>query len=79
VFIEHPPENSMASFNFTSAVLDEGTTFIFCSWTCVTNGWGGFNSHLANLKESEASSSAPSSDLDEFIDNLDDLLLLDRA
>jgi hypothetical protein len=27
VFIEHPPENSIASFNFTSAVLDEGTTF----------------------------------------------------
>jgi hypothetical protein len=31
VFMEHPPENSMASFNFTSVVLDEGTTFIFGS------------------------------------------------
>jgi hypothetical protein len=31
VFIEHPPENLMASFNFTSAVLDEGTIFIFDS------------------------------------------------
>jgi hypothetical protein len=31
VFIEHPSENSMASFNFTSAVLDESTTFIFGS------------------------------------------------
>jgi hypothetical protein len=31
VFIEHPPENSMASFNFTSAELGEGTTFIFGS------------------------------------------------
>jgi hypothetical protein len=50
VFIEHPPENSMASFNFTSAVLDEGTTFIFGSWICVANGLGGFNSHLANSK-----------------------------
>jgi hypothetical protein len=29
VFIKHPPENLMASFNFTSVVLDEGTTFIF--------------------------------------------------
>jgi hypothetical protein len=29
--IEHPPENSMASFNFISVVLDEGTTFIFGS------------------------------------------------
>jgi hypothetical protein len=31
VFIEHPPENSMASFNFTSVVLDKGKTFIFSS------------------------------------------------
>jgi hypothetical protein len=30
-FVEHPPENSMASFNFTNAMLDEGTTFIFGS------------------------------------------------
>jgi hypothetical protein len=30
--IEDPPVNSMASFNFTSVVLDEGTTFIFGSW-----------------------------------------------
>jgi hypothetical protein len=32
VFIEHPPEKSMASFDFTSTVLDEGTTFIFGFW-----------------------------------------------
>jgi hypothetical protein len=57
VFIEHPPENSMASFNFTSAVLDEGTTFIFSSWIYVANGLGGFNSHLADSKELEATSS----------------------
>jgi hypothetical protein len=31
VFIEHPPENSMASFNFTSTMLDEGTTLVFGS------------------------------------------------
>jgi hypothetical protein len=31
VFIEDPPANSMASFNFTSAVLEEGTTFTFGS------------------------------------------------
>jgi hypothetical protein len=79
VFIEHPPENSMASFNFTSAVLDEGTTFIFGSWICVANALGGFNSHLANSKEPEASSSTPSSNLHEFIDNLDDMLLPDLA
>jgi hypothetical protein len=79
VFIEHPSENSMASFNFTSVVLDKGTTFIFSSWICVANGSGGFNSHLANSKEPEAASSTPSSDLDDFIDNLDDMLLPDLA
>jgi hypothetical protein len=72
VSIEHPLENSMASFNFTSAVLDEGTTFIFSSWICIANGLSGFNSHLANSKKPKASSSTPSSDLDEFINNLDD-------
>jgi hypothetical protein len=79
VFIEHPPENSMASFDFTSVVLDEGTTFIFGSWIYIANSLGGFNSQLANSKEPEASSSTPSNDLDKFIDNLDDLLLPDLA
>jgi hypothetical protein len=77
VFIEHPPEYSMASFNFTSTVLDESTTFIFDSWICVTNGLGGFNSHLVNSRKPETSTSTRSSDLDEFIDNLDELLLPD--
>jgi hypothetical protein len=67
VLIEHPPENSMASFNFTSAVLDEGTTFIFGSWICVANSLGGFSSNLVNSKEPEASSSTPSSDLDKLL------------
>jgi hypothetical protein len=79
VFIEHPPENSMASFNFTSTVLDEGTTFIFGSWICITKGLGGFNSHLANSRKLEASSSTQSNDLDEFIDNLNELLLPNLA
>jgi hypothetical protein len=29
--MEHPLENSMVSFDFTSTVLDEGITFIFGS------------------------------------------------
>jgi hypothetical protein len=78
-FIEHPLENSMASFNFTSAALDEGTTFSFGSLICVANNLCGFNSHLATSKELEASSSTPSSDLDYFIDNLYDMLLPDLA
>jgi hypothetical protein len=79
VFIEHPSENSMASFNFTSAVLDKGTTFIFGSWICIDNSLGGFNSHLVDSRELEASTSTRSSDLNEFVDNLDELLLPDLA
>jgi hypothetical protein len=69
----------MASFNFSSAVLDEGTTFIFGSWICVANGLDGFNSHLVNSRKPEASTSTQSSDLNKFIDNLDELLLPDLA
>jgi hypothetical protein len=38
---------------------------------------GGFNSHLADSRKPEASTSTQSSDLDKFIDNLDELLLPD--
>jgi hypothetical protein len=79
VIIEHPPENSIASFNFTNVVLDEGTTFIFSSWICIANGLGDFNCHLANSRELEASTSTRSSDLNEFIDNLDELFIPDLA
>jgi hypothetical protein len=40
---------------------------------------GGFNSHLANPKEPEVSPSTSSSDIDDFIDNLDDIPLPDLA
>jgi hypothetical protein len=75
VLIEHPLENSMASISFTSTVLDEGTTFIFGSWICIANGLGGFNSHLVDSRKPEPSTSTQSSNLKEFIDNLDELLL----
>jgi hypothetical protein len=68
VFIEHPLENSMSSFNFTSTVLDESTTFIFGSWIYVTNGLGGFHSHLVDSRKS--------SDLDDLL--LPDLVLQNR-
>jgi hypothetical protein len=77
VFIEHPPGNSMASFNFTNAMLDEGTTFIFSSWICVTNSLGGFNCDLVDSRKLEASTPTRHSDLDEFIDNPDEALLPD--
>jgi hypothetical protein len=77
VFIEHPPENSMVSLSFTSTVLDEGTTFIFGFWICAANGLGGFNSDLVNYRKPEAATPTRYSDLDEYIDNLDELLLPD--
>jgi hypothetical protein len=77
--IKDPLEILMASFNFTSAMLDEGTTFNFGSWICIVDGLGGFNSHLANSKEPEASPSTSSSNLDDFIDNLNNMLHPDLA
>jgi len=41
-------KNLMASFEFSSPAIDAGTTFIFGSWVCITNGSGGFSSHLIN-------------------------------
>jgi hypothetical protein len=79
VLIEDPPENSMASFNFTSTMLDEGTTFIFSSWICIANGLGGFNGHLANSRKPEVSTPTRSSDLDKFVDTLDELLFPDQV
>jgi hypothetical protein len=79
VFIEYPPENSMASFDFTSAVLDEGTMFIFGSWIYIANSSGGFSNHLADTNKLEASAATRCSHLDEFVDNLDEMLLPDLA
>jgi hypothetical protein len=45
----------------------------------LANGSGGFNSHLANSRESETPAAAQRSDLDEFIDNLDETLLPNLA
>jgi hypothetical protein len=73
VFIEHPPENLMLFFNFTIALLDEGTTFVSISWNCVSNGSGGFNSHLVDSRKPKASTPTQHSDLDELL--LPDLVL----
>jgi hypothetical protein len=67
----------MASFNFTSAMLDEGTTFVFGSWIFMANGSGGFNSHLAETSKPEAPIANRRNNLDEFIDNLNEMLLPD--
>jgi hypothetical protein len=67
----------MASLNFTSNMLDEGTSFIVGSWICIANGLGGFNSHLVDSRKSEASAATRRSNLDSFINDLDELLLPD--
>jgi hypothetical protein len=72
VRIEDPPANSMASFKFTSAVPPQGTTFIFGSWVCVADGAGNFRRFIVNMKLKTLAASFHS-DLDEFVDNLDDL------
>jgi hypothetical protein len=69
----------MASLSFTSSMLDEGPIFIFGSWICIANGLGGFNSHVVDSRKAEASTPIQRSDLDKFIDNLDELLLPDLA
>jgi hypothetical protein len=58
-------------------MLDEGTMFIFNSWIYVANSSGGFNGHLADSRKPEASAANQCSHLDEFVDNLDELLLPD--
>jgi hypothetical protein len=69
----------MASLSFTSTVLDEGTTLIFGSWICVANSLGGFISHLVNSRKPYASAATRCSNLNYFIDDLDELLLPDLA
>jgi hypothetical protein len=77
VFIEYPPENSMVSFNFTSAVLDEATTFVFGSWVCIANGSGGYNSRLADTKEPEAPTTPSRRDADDLVDGLNGIQFSD--
>jgi hypothetical protein len=70
--MEDPPANPMASFKFTSAVPPQGTTFVFGSWVCVADGAGNFRRFIVDMKPKTLAASFHS-DLDEFVDNLDDL------
>ena len=69
----------MANFNFNCAVLDRGTIFVFGSLICIANGSGGFDTHLANPKEPEASPTRRSVAADKRTANLGDMLLPDLA
>jgi hypothetical protein len=70
--MEDPPANSMALFKFISAVPPQGTTFVFGSWVCVADGAGNFRRFIIDMKPKTLAVSFHS-DLDEFVDNLDDL------
>jgi hypothetical protein len=62
----------MASFQFTKSVSSQGKTFIFGSWVCIADGAGSFSRFHVDMK-SKTSTAGPSSDLDKFVDDLDDL------
>jgi hypothetical protein len=70
--IEDPPTKSMASFQFTRSVPSQGTTFVFGSWVCIVDDAGSFHQFLIDMKP-KTSTVGPSSDLDKFVDDLDDL------
>jgi hypothetical protein len=62
----------MLSFQFTRSVPSQGTTFVFGSWVCIADGAGSFSQFLVDMKP-KTSMAGPSSDLDKFVDDLDDL------
>jgi hypothetical protein len=74
--IEDPLENLMALFKFPNPVLLEGTTFVFGSWACVTDGAGNFHRHIVDDAVKLKASTAR---LDNFVDNLNELLFFDSA
>jgi hypothetical protein len=65
----------MVSFQFTRSVPSQGTTFIFGSWVCNADGAGSFRRFLIDMKP-KTSTAGPRSDLDKFVDDLDDLSIL---
>jgi hypothetical protein len=75
VGIEDPPANSMASFQFTRSVPSQGTTFVFGSWVCITDGAGSFHRFLVDMKP-KTPAAGSHSNLDKFIDDLVDLSTL---
>jgi hypothetical protein len=62
----------MVSFQFTRSVPSQGTTFVFGSWVCVADSEGDFRHFLIDMKPKTPVASSQS-DLDKFVDDLDDL------
>jgi hypothetical protein len=70
--VEDPSANSVASFQFTRLVPSQGTTFVFGTWVCVVDGSGSFHRFLIDMKP-KTPAAGSHSDLDKFVDDLDDL------
>jgi hypothetical protein len=62
----------MVSFQFTRLVPSQGTTFVFGSWVCIADGAGSFHRFLVDMKP-KTPAVDPHSNLDKFVDDLDDL------
>jgi hypothetical protein len=62
----------MATFQFSRSVPSQGTTFVFGSWVCIADGAGNFRRFLVDMKP-KTSTAEPRSNLDKFVDDLDDL------
>jgi hypothetical protein len=73
VRIEDPPANLMASFKFTSVVPPHGMTFVFSSWVCIADGASDFYRFTIDVMKPKYLAANFHSELDEFVDNLDDL------
>jgi hypothetical protein len=64
----------MASFKFIRSVPSQGTTFVFGSRVCVADSAGSFRRFLIDMKP-KTSVADLRSDLDKFVDGLDNLPL----
>jgi hypothetical protein len=64
----------MASFKFTSAMLPESTTLVVGSWVCIADSAGNFRRLTIDVMKPKTLTASFHSELDEFVDNLDDLL-----
>jgi hypothetical protein len=78
VRVEDPPASSMASFNFIRSVPSQGTTSVFGSWVCIADGVGNFRRFLVDMRPKTFAADLRS-DLDNFIDELDNLPLYASA
>ena len=68
----------MAKFTLSTMALPQGATFVFGSWVCISNGLGGFDSHLTNPPTLKATPSESSNKLARSGDH-GIMLLLDLA